>query len=50
MPDFTDIFGEDFENILDELDKLTPEQEILLLAIIEKATVQAEIFELQIQQ
>ena len=34
MPDFTDIFGEDFENILDELDKLTPEQELLLLAII----------------
>ena len=50
MPDFTDIFGEDFENILEELDKLTPEQELLLLAIIEKATVQAEIFELQIQQ
>ena len=50
MPDFTDIFGEDFENILDELDKLTPEQELLLLAVIEKATVQAEIFELQIQQ
>ena len=50
MPDFTDIFGEDFENILDELDKLTPEQELLLLAIIEKATVQADIFELQIQQ
>ena len=50
MPDFTDIFGEDFENILEELDKLTPEQEILLLAIIEKATVQAEIIELQVQQ
>jgi len=50
MPDFTDIFGEDFENILDELDKLTLEQELLLLAVIEKATVQAEIFELQIQQ
>ena len=50
MPDFTDIFGEEFENILDELDKLTLEQEILLLAVIEKATVQAEIFELQIQQ
>ena len=50
MPDFTDIFGEDFENILEELDRLTPEQELLLLAVIEKATVQAEIFELQIQQ
>ena len=50
MPDFTDIFGEDFEDILQELDKLTPEQEILLLAIIEKATVQADIFELEVQQ
>ena len=50
MPDLIDIFGEDFEEILDKLDELTPEQEILLLAIIEKATVQAEIFELQVQQ
>ena len=50
MPDFTDIFGDDFETILDQLDKLTPEQEILLLGIIEKAAVQAEIIELQIQQ
>ena len=50
MPDFIDIFGEDFEDILQELDKLTPEQEILLLAIIEKATVQANIFELEVQQ
>ena len=50
MPDFTDIFGEDFEAILEQLDNLTPEQEILLLGIIEKAAVQAEIIELQIQQ
>ena len=50
MPDFIDIFGEDFEEILEQLDKLSPEQELLLLAIIEKATVQAEIFELEIQQ
>ena len=50
MPDFTDIFGEDFEEILEQLDKLTPQQELLLLGIIEKAAVQAEIIELQIQQ
>jgi len=50
MPDFTDIFGEDFEVILEQLDNLSPEQEILLLGIIEKAAVQAEIIELQIQQ
>ena len=50
MPDFTDIFGEDFEAILEQLDNLTPQQEILLLGIIEKAAVQAEIIELQIQQ
>ena len=50
MPDFTDIFGEDFEVILEQLDNLTPQQEILLLGIIEKAAVQAEIIELQIQQ
>ena len=50
MPDFTDIFGEDFEAILEQLDKLTPEQELLLLSIIEKAAVQAEIIELRIQQ
>ena len=50
MPDFLDIFGEDFEEILEKLDELTPEQEILLLAIIEKATVQADIFELEVQQ
>ena len=50
MPDFTDIFGEDFEVILDQLDRLSPEQEILLLGIIEKAAVQAEIIELQIHQ
>ena len=50
MPDFTDIFGEDFEVILEQLDKLSPEQELLLLGIIEKAAVQAEIIELQIQQ
>ena len=49
MPDFTDIFGEDFETILEQLDNLSPEQEILLLGIIEKAAVQAEIIELQIQ-
>ena len=42
MPDFTDIFGEDFEEILEQLDNLSPEQEILLLGIIEKAAVQAE--------
>ena len=40
----------DFEEILEQLDKLTPEQEILLLGIIEKAAVQAEIIELQIHQ
>ena len=50
MPDFLDIFGEDFEVILEQLDNLTPQQEILLLGIIEKAAVQAEIIELQIQQ
>ena len=50
MPDFTDIFGEDFEEILEQLDKLTPQQELLLLGIIEKAAVQAEIIELQIHQ
>ena len=50
MPDFIEIFGEDFESILEELDKLSPEQELLLLGIIEKATTQAEIFQLQIQQ
>ncbi|MAH50227.1 hypothetical protein CMI37_30685 [Candidatus Pacearchaeota archaeon] len=49
MPDFTDIFGEDFEGILEQLDNLTPEQEILLLAVIEKATLQAEMLEIQIQ-
>ena len=36
MPDFIEIFGEDFESILEELDKLSPEQELLLLGIIEK--------------
>ena len=50
MPDFLDIFGEDFEDILEQLDNLSPAQEILLLGIIEKAAVQAEIIELQIQQ
>lgn len=50
MPDFLDIFGEDFEEILDQLDNLSPAQEILLLGIIEKAAIQAEIIELQIQQ
>ena len=50
MPDFTDIFGEDFEEILEQLDNLSPQQEILLLGIIEKAVIQAEIIELQIQQ
>ena len=50
MPDFTDIFGEDFDEILEQLDKLSPEQELLLLSIIEKAAVQAEIIELRIQQ
>ena len=50
MPDFTDIFGEDFDEILEQLDNLSPQQEILLLGIIEKAAVQAEIIELQIQQ
>ena len=50
MPDFTDIFGDDFEEILEQLDKLSPQQELLLLGIIEKAAVQAEIIELQIQQ
>ena len=50
MPDFTDIFGEDFEVILEQLDKLSPEQELLLLTIIEKAAVQADIFALEIQQ
>ena len=50
MPDFLDIFGDDFEEILEQLDKLSPEQEFLLLGIIEKAAVQAEIIELRIQQ
>ncbi len=50
MSELIDIFGEDFEEILDKLDKLTPEQEILLLSIIEKAARQADIFELEIQQ
>ena len=50
MPDFIEIFGEDIEGLLKELDELTPEQELLLLSIIEKATIQAEIFEIQIQQ
>ena len=50
MPDFIDIFGEDFDGILEQLDKLSPEQEILLLAIIEKAAIQAQVIELQIQQ
>ena len=42
MAELTDIFGEDFEAILEKLDDLTPEQELLLLAVIEKATKQAE--------
>ena len=50
MADLLDIFGDDFENIIEQLNKLSPEQELLLLGIIEKATTQAEIFELQIQQ
>ncbi|QDP64327.1 MAG: hypothetical protein Unbinned4139contig1000_40 [Prokaryotic dsDNA virus sp.] len=50
MADLIDIFGEDFNNILEKLDDLTPEQEILLLAIIEKASAQSEIFQLEIQQ
>ena len=50
MAELTDIFGDDFKEILDKLDELTPEQEILLLAIIEKAASQADIFQLQIQQ
>ena len=50
MAELTEIFGEDFEDILEQLDKLSPEQELLLLGIIEKATTQADIFELQIQQ
>ena len=49
MPDLTDIFGEDFEKILEQLDNLSPEQEILLLAVIEKAALQAEMLEIQIQ-
>ena len=44
MAELTEIFGEDFEDILEQLDKLSPEQEILLLGIIEKATTQADIF------
>ena len=50
MPELIDIFGEDFEQILEKLDELTPEQELLLLGIIEKAVNQAQIFEMQIQQ
>ena len=50
MADLIDIFGEDFEDILEDLDKLTPDQEILLLAIIEKAAKESEIFQLHIQQ
>jgi len=49
MAELTDIFGEDFEKVLDQLDKLSPEQEILLLAVIEKASIQAQALELQIQ-
>jgi hypothetical protein len=49
MAEFTDIFGEDFDNILEQLDDLNPAQELLLLGVIEKATIQAEMFELQIQ-
>ena len=49
MPDLTDIFGEDFERILEQLDDLSPEQEILLLTVIEKAALQAEMLEIQIQ-
>ena len=50
MPELIEIFGEDFEEILDKLDELTPEQELLLLSVIQKAASQAEIFELEIQQ
>ena len=50
MAELTDIFGEDFEEKLEKLDKLTPEQEILLLAVIEKAATQANILELEVQQ
>lgn len=50
MAELTDIFGEDFESILEELNNLTPDQELLLLSIIEKASTQADIFQLQIQQ
>ena len=50
MPDFTDIFGDDIEAILEQLDKLSPEHELLLLAILEKASLQSDIIELQIKQ
>lgn len=50
MADLADIFGNDFEEILDKLDELTLEQEILLLGIIEKAVTKANIIELEIQQ
>ena len=50
MPELIEIFGDDFEEILDKLDELTPEQELLLLSVIQKAASQAEIFELEIQQ
>ena len=36
MPDFIDIFGEDFENILEELEKLTPEQVADVEKLLEK--------------
>ena len=50
MAELTDIFGDDFQEILDKLDELTPEQELLLLSIIDKAATQATIFEMEIQQ
>ena len=50
MADLVELFGEDIENILEQLDKLSPEQELLLLAILEKASLQADLIDIQIRQ
>jgi hypothetical protein len=50
MADLTDIFGDDFEEILEKLDQLSPEQELLLLSIIDKAVTEADIITLEVAQ
>ena len=45
MPDYTDIFGDDFQQVLDTLDNLSPAQEALLLSILDDAILNANVFE-----